>query len=156
MNRVDQKRRFEVPLRSLLRVVSLCCGAVLIVSGLAHWKNPYAFLQTILRYELVAGVWATAVAVSLPAVNLVVGCCIVLNLARQWFLMIAGGLFAFFAFVQASAWWRGLEISCGCFSIDSGGPVVNPWTFGSVAALSCVALSVVKLQHALNRSGYAI
>ncbi len=66
------------------------------------------------------------------------------------------GLFAFFAFVQASAWWRGLEISCGCFSIDSGGPVVNPWTFGSVAALSCVALSVVKLQHALNRSGYAI
>lgn len=90
-------------------------GIVLLVSGIPHWANPYYFLGAIYAYDLVGPGIGQAIAVVLPVLQLIVAVCLI---SRTWLdaaHLIALGMFGCFLTVQSLAYFRDLEISCGCF-----------------------------------------
>ncbi|MDR1480119.1 MAG: hypothetical protein LBJ00_14380 [Planctomycetaceae bacterium] len=97
------------------RSVTWIFGVVFLLSGIPHWDNPYFFLGSVYAYKLVSPGIGQMVAIVMPLVQLIFAFCFL----TRTFLDAAhlGTLFLFlcFAIVQSTAWFRGFDISCGCF-----------------------------------------
>lgn len=72
------------------------------------------FVTDIGNYKLVSPQLAVAAAYTVPWVEVVAGICFMLGIMRKgaWWAML--GLVLAFTVSVGSAWWRGLDISCGC------------------------------------------
>jgi len=72
------------------------------------------FVTDITNYKLVSDQIAIAVAYVIPWAEVVAGLCFMLGILKKgaWLAML--GLVLAFTFSVGSAWWRGLDISCGC------------------------------------------
>ena len=73
-----------------------------------------AFVTDISNYKLVSEPIAITVAYVIPWAEVIAGICFMLGILRKgaWLAML--GLALAFTFSVGSAWWRGLDISCGC------------------------------------------
>jgi putative oxidoreductase len=106
-----------------LFLVRLAVGAVLIVAGALKLRDPTAFATEIANYQLLP-TGAAVLAAMLPAIELVIGISLI-ALPRTWRRAAAGGalaLFVAFTAAVASAYFRGINIDCGCFG-TGGGPI---------------------------------
>lgn len=122
--------------RHLVLIARALLALTLLYSGAIKLLGPFAFLDAVLRYELVGPTIATVVAATLPWVEVVCG---VLLLPRR--SAVAAGWVAFalgavFILAQASALLRGLEIGCGCVR----GPASEPIGVLSLARAGVVLL----------------
>lgn len=72
------------------------------------------FAVDIGNYKLVSGGMAVAAAYIVPWVEVIAGICFMLGVLKKgaWLAML--GLVGAFSVSVGSAWWRGLDISCGC------------------------------------------
>ncbi len=72
------------------------------------------FVTDIVNYKLVSGNLAIAAAYVVPWAEVVAGICFMLGILKKgaWWVML--GLVIVFTISVGSAWWRGLDISCGC------------------------------------------
>jgi len=98
---------------------------------------------------------------TLPWAELLVGVCLVGGIFVSGALLVSIGMAAMFTFVLASVLYRGLEISCGCFSA-SGAGVIGYSTLtracaillASIAAyIGVVALRPLNLSHEKTSAG---
>lgn len=97
-------------------VVRIGIGGLLIYSSITKIMHPYEFLSQIYNYELTGPISGVFTAIGVTAFELMCGLCLVTGL--QVGGAITGGvlLFSIFTVAQASVIFRGLSISCGCFS----------------------------------------
>ena len=100
-------------------VVRLGLGCLFLYSGLPKIRQPYDFLSSVYNYELVGPKFGILVAMVLPWLELLVGICLVGGIFVSGALLVSMVMGAMFAFAIASALYRGLNISCGCFSTSS-------------------------------------
>ncbi len=72
------------------------------------------FVTDIANYKLVSGNLAVVAAYVVPWAEVVAGICFMLGVLKKgaWWAML--GLVIVFTISVGSAWWRGLDISCGC------------------------------------------
>lgn len=84
-------------------------------SSVSHTVNPYFLLSSIYSYKISGPRSGELVAMFLPALQIVLACCLVARCAVEVALGWCGVLLASFAIVQVSALARGLNIGCGCF-----------------------------------------
>lgn len=105
----------------LLRVV---LAGAFIVAGALKIADPQAFLVDIQNYRMVPYPVAFATALYLPWLEVVLGLALLIPRTAIPSGLLLFGLMTFFTIAIASAWWRGLDISCGCFgkSAVEGGP----------------------------------
>lgn len=111
----------------ILLLARLALGGLLIVAGLLNLRDPAAFATEIANYQLVPG-GAAVLAAVLPSVELVIGVGLV-ALPRAWRRAAAAAavaLFVMFTGAVASAYFRRINIDCGCFG--SGGGPIGPLT----------------------------
>lgn len=101
-------------------LVRIGLGCMFLWSSLPKIRQPYDFLSDVYSYELVGPKLGMLVAMTLPWMELLVGICLVGGIFVGGALLASVGLGATFTFVIASALYRGLEISCGCFSSSAG------------------------------------
>lgn len=103
-------------LPSIATLCSIPVAVMLLVSGFAHIENSYRFYDTVLSYKLVGpnlGLW---IAGYLPFLQVTLGIALLFDhRGRRVALALSTLLFAGFVFFQTSAWYRKLDISCGCF-----------------------------------------
>lgn len=111
MSLVDPGERFLL----FDSVVSWILGGFLILSGLPHLSNPYYFLGSVYRYELIPAVMAQFVAIVLPFLQLVLAACLIFRFFHFAAHTITLMMLMVFTMVQISVMVRGLDISCGCF-----------------------------------------
>jgi len=91
-------------------------AVALIVSASGHVFNSYQFLSGVLDYQLLPDGVAIALAAVLPYVQLAAGVALLaVPSCRRAALLVCALLFLGFLTAQASAFHRGLDISCGCF-----------------------------------------
>ncbi|QDV51572.1 MauE/DoxX family redox-associated membrane protein [Gimesia fumaroli] len=117
MNLTDEMHLIEPDERFLLfdSVVSWVLGGFLILSGLPHLGNPYYFLGSVYRYELIPPVMAQFTAMVLPFLQLVLAACLIFRFFHFAAHVITLLMLMVFTLVQISVKIRGLDISCGCF-----------------------------------------
>ncbi len=96
-------------------LVRLGLAAVWLVSGWAKASDVHQSMEAVDAYRLLPDSMVRAVAIGLPAVELVLGFMLILGLAVRWTAIVSGLLLLVLIAGVASAWARGLQIDCGCF-----------------------------------------
>lgn len=113
----------ERALAAFVLVARLGLGFMFIMSSLPKIRQPYAFLGSVYGYEVVGPKLGVLVAMVLPWVELFAGVCLVGGVFVGGALLASMAMGAMFTFVLASALWRHLDISCGCFSSSAAGKI---------------------------------
>ena len=99
--------------------VRLGLGCLFLYGSLPKIRQPYDFLSSVYNYELVGPKLGMLAAMVLPWAELLVGICLIGGIFVSGALLVSIAMGAMFSFVIASALYRGLNISCGCFSASS-------------------------------------
>ncbi|MBN1560036.1 DoxX family membrane protein [candidate division KSB1 bacterium] len=101
----------------LLLFVRILLGAVFIYAGAGKIINPSAFADAIDNYRIAPYLLVTIMAIILPWVEVIVGLLLVLGRWLHGSSLIIILLNIVFIIAMSSAMFRGLDISCGCFSL---------------------------------------
>ena len=129
--------------------VRLGLGCVFLYGSLPKIRQPYDFLSSVYNYELVGPKLGMLVAMVLPWAELLVGVCLVGGIFVSGVLLVSIAMGAMFSFAVASALYRGLNISCGCFNASSAEQIGYTTLIRAlvIMVISTVAyLSIVFLQ----------
>jgi putative oxidoreductase len=106
------KSRFVPGLRQGLRYL---LGGLFVYAGVMKVISPAAFLQDIEAYRILPHALAWCLSVYLPWLEIIAGAALWhsrLQAPARWILI---GLMLVFLAALISAWWRGLDLTCGCF-----------------------------------------
>ncbi len=93
-------------------------GSLLLVASIDKIADPLAFARSIEDYRILSGPLAMIVATVLPWVEMICGMAIIFGLIIPGAALLSGALLIVFTLAVLSALFRGLDISCGCFSQD--------------------------------------
>ena len=126
-------------LAAFVLVVLLGLGFLFIASSVPKIRQPYVFLGAVYGYELVGPKLGVLVALALPWVELLAGVCLVGGVFVGGALLASTGMGVLFTFVLASALWRHLDISCGCFSTSLAGKISYATLIRAIVITLCSA-----------------
>lgn len=117
-----EPQRKSVARLSLL-VVRILVGGIFLWGSIHKLRFPYEFLDTVYAYETVGAKGTMILAMVLPWLELMVGLLLLAGAVLGGALLTSMLLLTTFVIAQCSVIYRGLEISCGCFSADGGATV---------------------------------
>jgi uncharacterized membrane protein YphA (DoxX/SURF4 family) len=105
-----------------LRVV---LGWIFLAAGWSKIGQTMPTLASIYSYQIVIpdGL-AEFIAMVLPWVELLLAVLLFAALLFPWTLLAAGGVLVAFTVLTAQAWWRQLDIDCGCFDFSAIHPAL--------------------------------
>lgn len=109
------------------------------------------FAVDITNYKLVGGSAAVAIAYILPWAEIVAGICFMLGVLRKgsWLAML--GLVTVFALAVGSAWWRGMDIRCGC---TGGAEKISYWAKAAEFTAYYLALGFIAWAGRAEKTGH--
>ncbi len=119
----------------------LLIGSLFILSSLPKIRQPYEFLSNVYDYEMVGQWTGVLIAMVLPWLELIIGICLLSGLLLSGAFLTAALLGVAFTLAQASALYRGLGISCGCFISTAGKETVSYFTLLRAGLVLAVALA---------------
>lgn len=99
------------------------CGGLFVVAGVLKALNPAQFAADIDHYHLLPYFAVAPLALYLPWLEVICGFAAMAGAARRSALALLLGLTIVFTVAVASAWMRGLDITCGCFGAASAVPL---------------------------------
>jgi uncharacterized membrane protein YphA (DoxX/SURF4 family) len=94
-------------------------GIVFLVAAWPKLTQPPVFAKNVWAYDLLPDVLVTLMAVTLPAVELVVGLALVLGVwprAAAWLAALM--LVQFIVALAINAWIREIPVNCSCFDLN--------------------------------------
>jgi uncharacterized membrane protein YphA (DoxX/SURF4 family) len=118
-------------------------GGVFVVAGALKLPDPDAALRAVRAYRLLPEPLVAPVAFGLPVLEIAVGLALVAGVFVRTAAVAAAALLVVFLAGVGSAWARGLQIDCGCFS--DGGEVAAGETAYPAEVVRDVALLAVAL-----------
>ena len=97
-------------------VIRLILSAAFIYAGWHKILHPPDFAQVIANYQILPRFVVNPLALLLPWIELASGICLISGWQKRGALFIIGTLLIVFMVVLGAAWYRGINITCGCFS----------------------------------------
>ncbi len=97
-------------------IVRIIVGAMFVIVGLAKIADPVLFAKEITNYNLMPDFSINIFAIVLPWIELISGLLLIAGVRIRANAVIIGAMLIMFIIAVASAWARGLNINCGCFS----------------------------------------
>jgi putative oxidoreductase len=92
-------------------------GVIFIVAAWPKIAEPAKFAENIANYHLLPDDLINAMAICLPWIELICGAALVLGLNVRANLIVINAMLVVFIIAISMAIARGLDISCGCFSV---------------------------------------
>lgn len=120
----------------------LLLGGTFAYAATTKLLDPSAFAVDIGHYHLLPYPLALAAAIYLPWLELICAAAVLSRRFEKGALLLLLGLCALFCVALASAWWRGLDITCGCFGNAASTTV--PMALARSVALGLVAFYLLK------------
>jgi uncharacterized membrane protein YphA (DoxX/SURF4 family) len=148
--------------KSGMQLGKLQAGALLFAAGRillgsvfiwASWNkilDPAAFAQAIGNYQIVPSILGNAAALLLPWIELVCGLCLISNRWTRGSALIAALLLVVFISAVGYNIHRGVDISCGCFTLDEKAPG-NMWFYMARDAVFLVIAIGVMCRPGFNK-----
>jgi uncharacterized membrane protein YphA (DoxX/SURF4 family) len=129
----------------LLLIARLLLSGAFLLAALPKIQDPVAFAVAIDGFRVVSGQFTAWVALILPWLELVIGLGLLIPQIRRSSGILIALLLIVFIGLHASAWIRGLDISCGCFGESEAEGAPNYlWLIlrnvGLLAACTCVLI----------------
>jgi uncharacterized membrane protein YphA (DoxX/SURF4 family) len=119
------KRLIASPL--LAAVFRWILGLIFIYASIHKIADPIAFSETIYNYRILPDMLVNFFAIWLPWLELFAGLSLIIGIWTKGGALIISMLSTAFAIAVGSAIFRGLDISCGCFSLTHGREITQ-WT----------------------------
>jgi len=113
---------FEQIMKSILGneyfifIARLIVGAMFIVVGVGKITDPNLFAKEIANYRMLPEILINSVAIVLPWIELICGVLLILGVRLRANATVIFVLLLLFNIMVATAWARGLDINCGCYS----------------------------------------
>ena len=107
---------WQVGLTWLYHFLRLGLACVFIYAGLIKLLDPRAFAHAIAQYDLIPDGLLPLVAVGLPALELLAGLGLIVEIRGS--LTLIAVLLLIFLVVLGYAIWHNLDIDCGCFTAE--------------------------------------
>lgn len=101
-------------------IARLVLTGAFVMAALPKIQDPIAFATSVSAFRVIDPGLSAWVALLLPWLELVIGLGILLPLIRRVSGLLITLLLLLFIALHASAWMRGLDISCGCFGAETG------------------------------------
>jgi len=114
--------------------------------------HPKDFAVIVKAYHILPDPLANLAALWLPWLEVVIGACLFTGLLRDGALTLATGLLAVFWLALIVNYFRGIDVSCGCFTTSAEEKAPMLWYIGRDALLLALALLAVE---ARRRAGEA-
>jgi uncharacterized membrane protein YphA (DoxX/SURF4 family) len=119
-------------------------GAVFVWASWDKILDPAAFAEAIANYQIVSPALGGPAALILPWIELVCGACLILNRWTRGSALICTLLLAVFMGALGYNIHRGMDISCGCFTLDEEAPG-NMWLYlARDAVFLVIAIGVMR------------
>lgn len=96
-------------------VLHFLFGGVFVYSGLVKAMDPISFLDDVRSFDLLGDPWAAWLAMGLPWLEILAGLAVMSGFLRSGGMLILNGSLVVFMIAICIAWWRGIDIRCGCF-----------------------------------------
>lgn len=110
------KRLFEN--KYLVIAVRVVLGALFMYASFDKMANPEAFANIIDNYHLLPFQLVNPLAIFLPWLEFITGLLLIIDKWVKGSLLIYSALLVIFIIALSQALIRGLDISCGCFSVN--------------------------------------
>lgn len=123
-------------------------AGVFVPASLPKIHSPNEFALAIYRYQLLPDGLVNAVAIITPWIELTAGFFLLFVPGfRKAALAVIGILLVVFTAAIAVAVYRGINISCGCFSVSGEGSRIGWWSLARNAALMGVVWLCWRCDH---------
>lgn len=126
-------------IRHLLRII---LGGLFIYASLDSLWRPALFAKAIYNYHLLPDMLLHPAAILLPWVEMITGIMLIGNIFPRTSAAIQVMLLFVFTIAVTIAVARGLDINCGCFSLDENGTRTTIWKIGENVLLMILAIVV--------------
>jgi len=136
--------------RSALLLARLFLGLVFIAASAEKIVRPEAFAAVVLNYRILPEFLVNPAALLLPWTEAVVGLALLAGVLLPGAALVAAGLMGVFFSALLFNVARGLDIHCGCFTLEVTGEPLTWWYLLRDSGL--LALSVYVLARALRGS----
>ncbi len=103
-------------LTALYHLLRLALAAIFIYAGLLKLLHPKVFAHALAQFELLPDAFIPLVAIGLPALEVLAGLGLILD--SRLSLLVIQGMLLLFLLVLGYAIFQGLDIDCGCFTVD--------------------------------------
>ena len=138
----------------LILIGRLIVSATFILAALPKIQDPAAFATSVEGYRVVTGNLTVWIALALPWLELVAGFGLLIPQIRRGSALVITLLLIAFIVLHVSAWARGLDINCGCFSADNSNKAPDYlWLiFRNIFLLTtCTWVMIRDWQHGISR-----
>lgn len=121
--------------------IRLVLGGIFLAAGFSKVGAPLQVLATVYSYQIVIPDWAAnTIAHTLPWMEILLGIGLIAGLWLPAVSCCAAAVLAVFTIMTAQAWWRGLEIDCGCIDLSTLHPALAALTTPGGATLRNIVL----------------
>lgn len=131
-------------------VLRVLVAVVLLAAGSAKAFQPETFSIEVDRFQLTPWWLSVVLGYFLPWFEIVTAIALFCRPLYLGALLAVSGLGMLFAVAVGSAWWRGLDISCGCFGALLSGHV-NTWHLLSPLLLAGVGSALLVYKGRLGK-----
>ena len=100
-------------------------GLVFIYASMDKLLHPSAFAVAVYNYKILPGGLINPVAITLPWLELVCGILLMVGLFPRAAALILSFLLVVFFLALSISLYRGIDISCGCFTVSTTAEKIN-------------------------------
>lgn len=118
-------------------------GVVFIYASLEKIQHPGEFAQAIYNYRMVPNVVINVMAIVLPWLELICGILIIVGVFVRGSALLIGAMLAVFIIALSSALMRGLDISCGCFTLEGGRSIAANTLVEDILLIICAGIALL-------------
>lgn len=116
----------DLKLTILYHAARVVMAGVFIYASIDKIIHPALFAEVVYNYQVLPGYLVNLTALILPWLELILGFCLLINRWMSGSSALAAGLMTLFVGLTLFNLARGLDISCGCFSVaPDEGPITS-------------------------------
>jgi hypothetical protein len=153
---LQKKFSHDVTLTIGYHFIRLVLAGVFIYASIDKIIHPDLFAETVYNYQVLPGYLVNLAALILPWLELILGFCLLFNRWMAGAAALASLLMAIFVGLTLFNLARGMDISCGCFSVAPDGNPLTLLTLVRDISFLIVTLGLAKLVFVKNTRRHLI
>jgi putative oxidoreductase len=139
--------------KTAVLLLRIAFAAVLGWASIDKILHPWAFSQDIVNYRVLGEGLSAVAAIWLPYLELFTAICLLAGLWLDGAILINAGLMWLFLILVLQAFFRRLDIHCGCFTVK-GESVIGPLKIAENVVFAAGSLALLVLEAgSKNRRG---
>jgi uncharacterized membrane protein YphA (DoxX/SURF4 family) len=144
--------------RTVILAIRIFLGLLFLAAGIPKLGATLQTLAAIYSYQIVLPDWlALAIAHLLPWVEIAIAAGLLFGLFMPVTLVATGSVLVVFTLLTAQAWWRELDIDCGCIDLSALHPALailstpGGATMRNIVLLALTGLLAFLLRRSVTR-----